>query len=48
MVKFPSKYGPVKVALVSAAQRHTLILDTDNKLWYFGAKESVGVKAQDD
>jgi hypothetical protein len=37
----------VNVALVSCSQKHTLVLDVLNRLWYFGSKESVGVGSDD-
>jgi alpha-tubulin suppressor-like RCC1 family protein len=35
----------IKVAFVAAGTKHTLCLDTEGKLWYFGLKESVGIKS---
>ena len=32
-----------KIAFVTAGSRHTLCLDVNGKLWYFGAKEGVGI-----
>ena len=34
-----------KVAFVAAGTKHTLCLDTDGNLWYFGLKEAVGIKS---
>ena len=32
-----------KIAYVTAGSKHTLCLDVNGKLWYFGAKEGVGI-----
>ena len=31
------------IAYVSAGSKHTLCLDVNGKLWYFGSKEAVGI-----
>jgi alpha-tubulin suppressor-like RCC1 family protein len=33
----------VKIIFVSASQKHTLCVDTEGELWYFGEKQSVGI-----
>jgi hypothetical protein len=33
--------------MASAASRHTLVLDIDCQLWYFGNKQSVGIEDDD-
>ena len=37
-----------KIAFVSAAPKHNLCVDTDGALWYFGEKQSVGIKDKKD
>ena len=37
-----------KIAFVSAAAKHNLCVDTDGALWYFGEKQSVGIKDKKD
>lgn len=32
-----------KIVFVSASLRHTLCIDTEGHLWFFGDKESVGI-----
>lgn len=44
-VKF--KLGSNKIAFVAAATKHTLCLDIEGGLWYFGLKEAVGVNSSD-
>ena len=34
-----------KIAFVSAGSKHTLAIDAHGKLWYFGNKLSVGIRA---
>jgi hypothetical protein len=33
--------------MVSCAKKHTILLDSSNKMWYFGSKEAVGVVSHD-
>ena len=41
-VKFIDAPG-TKIVFASASLRHTLALDTEGQLWFFGEKESVGI-----
>jgi alpha-tubulin suppressor-like RCC1 family protein len=34
-----------KIAFVAAGPKHTLCIDTEGNLWYFGNKESVGIES---
>lgn len=34
-----------KIVFMAAATKHTLCLDTEGGLWYFGLKEAVGVNS---
>lgn len=36
-----------KIAFVAAGPKHTLCIDTDGNLWYFGCKESVGIESKE-
>ncbi len=45
LVVFPE--DNLKVVQVSAGPKHTLVLDSNNKIWYFGHKEGVGVTCMD-
>ena len=42
MVDFIDAEG-VKPVFVSASSKHTLCLDTEGSLWYFGEKAAVGI-----
>ena len=38
----------VKPVFASASPKHTLVLDSDSQMWYFGDKSAVGIKDKKD
>ena len=46
LVKFREAMD-TKIAYVTAGSKHTLCLDVNGKLWYFGAREGVGIFSND-
>ena len=45
VVKFLQSYE-TKVAFVSGGSKHTVCIDTEGRLWYFGERNSVGIRAK--